>query len=157
MQATLATHAQKLGLSISIEAGGALCGAGSGNSSAASALRLVGGFLGAGGRFAFYALESVFSRTHAGCPAQPLNHTVAELADYASVISAALPSARLFLCVGEVDDFGVRRGGLDGGGHFFHNRYDALPHYAVADPAGTTWPASVPGYTLDLRRAEISG
>lgn len=121
MQATLAAQTKQLGLHVSIEAGGALCGEGSGATAAAAALKNVAIFLDTGGALAFWALESIFSRTHRGCAAQPLNTTVAELAAYAGAVAAALPATQLFL-------------------------YDALPHYSV----GSAWPPNLPGYGLEL-------
>ena len=64
-QANLARATSKSGLGVSIESGGAFCGAGSGALRGTSALKQLAPFFAAGGRFRFFALESVFSRTYA--------------------------------------------------------------------------------------------
>lgn len=116
----LGQRSAALGLQLSLEAGGALCGAGSGKKSAAGVAKKLAPFLAAGGQLAFYGLESVFSRTHQGCPTQALNTTIQQLAEYAAVSAAALPSTKFFL-------------------------YDALPHFKVGD-----FPANDAQYDLDL-------
>ena len=96
------------GIELSIEGGGALCGHGSGATMAAAALRAFAPFVAAGGTVSHWLLESVYSRTSAGCRSQPQATTTAELADYAAAIQA---------------------GGL---GHPAFFLYDALPHYKVS-------------------------
>lgn len=94
--------------------------AGSGAASGATVLKKLKPFLDAGGKLAYYAFESVFSRTFHGCPSQSLNTTVLELADYAAVSAAGLPNTKFFL-------------------------YDALPHFKVA-----SFPANDRHYNMDL-------
>jgi len=115
------------GLSLSVEGGGALCGEGAGAKQAAAALKEFAPFIAAGGALTHWLLESVYSRTQAGCRAQSLLDTSAELAAFAAGISAgglarANQSLAIFL-------------------------YDALPHYAVGD----AWPPNAPShYDLEL-------
>jgi len=120
-QASLAHHALQLNLSVSVEAGGAMCGAGSGG---ALGHKLVSNVLTAmlaqGVTLSTLLIESVFSRTHAGCPAQAHGVTIAEVTDFVAVIAAAAPATRFFL-------------------------YDALPHFSVG-----AWPANLPAYGLEL-------
>lgn len=124
-QEAFARATARLGLRVSVESGGALCGAGAGAALAAANARKLSHFLGAGGRFAFVALESVFSRTRAACRGQSVANTAKELAAYAATLSADLhPAAAPPL--------------------FF--LYDALPHMAV----GAKWPANIPRYDLEL-------
>lgn len=107
-QANLARATAKSGLGVSIESGGAFCGAGSGALRGASVLKQLAPFFAAGGRFEFFALESVFSRTYAGCKQQPQTATATEVADFAATIA---------------------KGIVEGSGSppkFF--LYDALPH-----------------------------
>lgn len=113
-------RSSELGLQISLEAGGSLCGAGQGATRGAAVVKKLKPFLEAGGKLAYYGLESVFSRTARECPSQPLNATVIELADYAAVSATELPGTKFFL-------------------------YDALPHFRVAG-----FPANDAGYDLDL-------
>jgi hypothetical protein len=119
-RALFGSRSAELGLQISLEAGGSLCGTGSGAASAATVVKKLKPFLDAGGKLAYYGLESVFSRTHRGCPSQSLNNTVLELAEYAAVSAAGLPDTKFFL-------------------------YDALPHFKVGG-----FPANDPQYDMDL-------
>ena len=89
-QANLARATAAKGLGVSIESGGAVCGAGSGALHGARALQALAPFLAAGGRFEFFALESMFSRTHAGCKQQSQNTTATEIAEFAAKISVGL-------------------------------------------------------------------
>lgn len=122
MLATLATQANATGIRLSIEAGGAMCGNGSGVRAAENVLKSsLSAFIGHGGSLALFALESVFSRTHGSCPKQSVAETSEELASFAGVMAAALPGTKFYL-------------------------YDALPHYSV----GIDWPANIAGYGLEL-------
>lgn len=113
-QATLA-RGNRGGLQVSIEAGGEMCGPGRGAQAAVGVLSNIEAYLAAGGTLSFVALESIFSRTHAGCPAQDHAATAAEAAAFAAALGRKLgPSTAFFL-------------------------YDALPHYSVG-----SWPANVP-------------
>jgi hypothetical protein len=113
--------AAALRLPLSLEAGGALCGAGAGAARGAVAAALLRPLVAAGAAVNFVLVESVFSRTHAGCPAQSVAATAAEAAAFAAAAAAAAPRARLFL-------------------------YDALPHFAVS----AAYPANLPEYGLEL-------
>ena len=115
------TAAAALGLPLSLEAGGALCGAGAGAQRGAMVAALLQPLVAAGAALDFVLVESVFSRTHATCPAQSVSATAAEAAAFAAAAAAAAPRARFFL-------------------------YDALPHFAV----GAAWPANLPQYGLEL-------
>jgi hypothetical protein len=110
-QTNLARATATKGLGVSIESGGAVCGAGSGALHGAATLRLLSPFLAAGGHFEFFALESMFSRTHAGCKQQSQNATAQEIADFAATISAGL--------TGSLPKFFL---------------YDALPHVSKFVP-----------------------
>jgi hypothetical protein len=125
-QATLARVSQSIGLPISVEAGGAMCGEGSGVSAAQSLVdKKLHSFLAAGGKLSHLMLESVFSRTTAACGANQTHaQTAAELAGYAATLKAALGSGTVYYL------------------------YDALPHYAV----GSEWPANTfaAHYNLEL-------
>jgi hypothetical protein len=120
-QTNFARATNKLGLGVSIEAGGALCGAQSGTKRAAATLKLLNPFLGAGGKFALVALESIFSRTYAGCKSQLQAHTANEIADFAAGLTKGFKQQPMFFL------------------------YDALPHMSVG-----TWPRNAPNYDLDL-------
>jgi hypothetical protein len=104
-----------------LEAGGALCGSGSGKKTAEAVLKNINTFLTKGGRLSFLALESIFSRTHAGCKGQTVDQTATEVAGFAAGLATKLFGAKFFL-------------------------YDALPHYNV-----DKWPANQPQYKLDLK------
>lgn len=108
-QTAFATAARALNLSISIEGGGAMCGTGSGATMGALHIKITEAFEAAGGTFTFWALESVFSRTHAGCSNQSQTRTAIELAHYAHALSVGLAQKTPPL--------------------FF--LYDALPHFSV--------------------------
>ena len=96
-QARLARVSKSIGLPISIEAGGALCGAGSGAVAAQHQLQNnLHDFLQAGGTLSHVMLESVFSRTTAACglgptPNQTHAQTAAELAGYAATLKKEVP------------------------------------------------------------------
>jgi len=121
-QQKLAELLNGLGLELSVEAAETgFCGAGTGESWAASDLDGFASFLAAGGKIRFWEITSSFSRTHRACPTQPLSTTISEAAKYAAAIQKSLPDAKLFL-------------------------YDALPHYDV----GEDWPANEAGYGLEL-------
>jgi len=109
-RSALGAGARALGLGLSIEMGGALCGAGAGAARGAQFAALARPLAAAGAALDFVLVESVFSRTRAACPAQSLHATAAEAADFAAAAAAAAPAARLFL-------------------------YDALPHFAVGAAA----------------------
>ena len=129
-QARLARVSKSIGLPISIEAGGALCGAGSGALAAQHQLQNnLHDFLQAGGTLSHVMLESVFSRTTAACglgpnPNQTHAQTAAELAGYAAALKKGLGADTIFFL------------------------YDAIPHYAV----GSEWPANTfaAHYELEL-------
>lgn len=124
-QANFAHATIQLGLGVSIESGGALCGVGSGAKNAASTLKRVNPFLSAGGHFQLVALESIFSRTFGGCKSQAQKVTADEIAGYAATWAAGQakhhPEPPIFFL------------------------YDALPHMTVGK-----WPRNVPQYDLDL-------
>jgi hypothetical protein len=122
-QQQLATATQTGGLSVSLEAGGALCGSGSGKEKATQILKSLDPFLSKGGKLAYFALESIFSRTWAGCKTQSQDVTAEELAQLAKVVASALTGTKLFL-------------------------YDALPHFSV----GNDFPCNDPfeKYGLEL-------
>jgi hypothetical protein len=131
-QSNYARAANALNLRLSIETGGAFCGAGSGATAAQNALRKLAPFLEAGGHFSYVALESCFSRTHAGCKAQSQQATAEEVAAFAKTLAEGLQQPlipKFFL-------------------------YDALPHMTVdkssSSPGGGKWPRNVPSYDLDL-------
>ena len=135
-QSNYARAANALNLRLSIETGGAFCGAGSGATAGQNALRKLAPFLEAGGQFSYVALESCFSRTHAGCKAQSQQATAEEVAAFAKTLAEGLqqqglqqPLPKFFL-------------------------YDALPHMTVdkssSSPGGGKWPRNVPSYDLDL-------
>jgi hypothetical protein len=129
-QSNYARAAKKLNLKLSIETGGAFCGAGSGAKHGQATLKSLGPFLEAGGHFSYLALESCFSRTHAGCKAQTQQATANEVAAFAATLAGGLgqPPPNFFL-------------------------YDALPHMTVDKPAasgGGKWPRNIPNYDLDL-------
>ncbi len=135
-QQTLASASTAAGVAISIEGGGALCGPGSGNKAAQAVLKQFAPFLSAGGTIQQWLLESVFSRTHAGCPGQPQSVTIRETAQYAAKIAS-----------------GIRPSGNAAAATTFF-LYDALPHYSVDASAsgGKVWPANTVGvkYGLEL-------
>lgn len=107
---------------LSMEAGGAMCGSGSGKTNGRATLKTIAPYLTAHGTISTLLIESIFSRTHAGCPRQPVTTTAVEVAQFTATLATALgPSCQFFL-------------------------YDALPHYAV----GSQWPANVPVYGLEL-------
>jgi len=116
----LAKTARDMGVELSMEAGGALCGSGSGAQNAEAVLNGLESFIDADGTFKYIALESVFSRTHASCKEQNHSTTAEELAAYASVMATGFPRAKFYL-------------------------YDALPHYRAGN-----FPANIPAYDLDL-------
>jgi len=120
-RAALGAGAAALSLPLSLEAGGAFCGAGAGARHGAAVAALLRPLVAAGAAVDFLLVESVFSRTRAACPAQAVAATAAEAAAFAAAAAAAAPRARLFL-------------------------YDALPHFRV----GAAWPANVPSYGLEL-------
>jgi hypothetical protein len=129
-QSNLARATSKLGITVSVEAGGAMCG---GDSGAAAGKRLVTcltPFFAAGGSLSFLAQESIFSRTHAGCKTQSQAETATEVAAFSSAIKTGLTAAGASVPA------------------FF--LYDALPHMTVGK-----WPANVPTYGMDL--GEILG
>jgi hypothetical protein len=108
---TLARVSRSIGLPISIEGGGALCGAGKGAITAQHTLtNTLGPFLKAGGKLSHFMLESIFSRTIAACGANQTHaETAAEVAAFASTLKDTL------------------------GGNTAFYLYDALPHYRVGD------------------------
>lgn len=116
-QKTLAEVAKAQNFTISMEAGGAMCGGGTGASAAKKLLSDCQPFFEAGGTVAQLMIESVFSRTYAGCPEQSHNETATQIAEFAAALNAA------------------RIGGDDDASFFL---YDALPHYRV----GPEWPAN---------------
>eukprot|EP01048_Picozoa_sp_COSAG05_P013117 COSAG05_NODE_1366_length_5062_cov_15.988762_3_plen_389_part_00 len=124
-QQNFARATQKLGLRVSIESGGALC-SGSGSERGAAAVQNIEPFLSAGGRLAFVALESIFSRTQAGCREQPVAETARQAAAFAQSWTQGLTAAgqltppELFL-------------------------YDTPAHMTVGQ-----WPPNTPTYHLDL-------
>jgi len=124
-QNTFALNTQSLGVGVSIETGGALCGKGSGAERARSVVAGLRIFLDAGGSFRLVALESIFSRTHASCASQSQEQTASEIAAFAA---------------------GLLSGGLGGsrGAPSFY-LYDALPHMTVG-----AFPRNDPKYDLDL-------
>ena len=89
-QTSFARATAQLGLGVRIESGGALCGEGSGEQHAASALKGVDAYLRAGGTLRLVPLESIFSRTFADCRSQPRNATAEELGSFAAAWSAGL-------------------------------------------------------------------
>lgn len=111
---TFANNVQQLKLQISIEGGGYMCRP-SGATMANTILKKLQPFFQAGGTIHFWLIESVFSRTRAGCANYTLKDTVREVSAYAGVIASKLPSTKLYL-------------------------YDALPHYSV----GKEWPPNEP-------------
>ena len=114
---TLARVSRSIGLPISIEGGGAMCGAGKGASSAKHTLATtLGPFLAAGGKLSHFMLESIYSRTFAACSNQTHAETAQEIAAFASGLKATLGSGTAFYL------------------------YDAMPHYSV----GAKWPANTP-------------
>ena len=70
-----ATTAAGGNLSLSVEGGGALCGKGSGAAAAARGIAAFAPFTAAGGVLTHWLLESIYSRTHAGCKGQSLADT----------------------------------------------------------------------------------
>ena len=99
-------------------------------------------FLEAGGRFAFVALESCFSRTHAGCKSQPQHATAVEVAGFAATLAGGLGGAP-----GPGPGPGQPPLPEEKPPKFF--LYDALPHMTVDKPAaagGGKWPRNVPSY-----------
>ena len=130
-QSNYATAANNLNLKLSMEAGGSFCGAGSGAKHGQATLNMLAPFLKAGGRFSFVALESCFSRTHAGCKAQSQQDTADEVAAFAATLSQGMPEAPKFFL------------------------YDALPHMTVdkaAASGGGKWPrnSASSAYDMDL-------
>ena len=125
-QRGLAASSRRAGFQVSVEGGGALCGVGTGEASARQHLAALEPFTADGGLLSRWLLESVFSRTAAGCPHQSEAVTAGELAAYAATVAAGLhPSPP----------------------HFW--LYDALPHYAV----GRAWPKNADAgavYTMEL-------
>lgn len=129
-QGRLAKAAARFGFGISIEAGGSMCGPpGTGATAARKLLGMVQPFLDAGGGYGHVLLESIFSRTYAGCENQTHAATAANTAEFAAGLQAG------------------RMGGSTGATPLFF-LYDALPHYAV----GTKWPANTASarYGLEL-------
>ena len=127
--AAVVAGAKELKLDLSIEAGGPLCGIGSGNTTARHWFSGAGkAFVAAGGGalLRLWGLESVFSRTKRACPDQAVEDTVRELADYADVVARTLGHAvSLYL-------------------------YDCIAHFTVGQ-----WPANWPmprntTYDMDL-------
>jgi hypothetical protein len=122
--ATLGSASTSIGLRISIEGGGAMCGNGSGVERGTRDARVFEPFFAAGGRLSHWLLESVYSRSRAGCPSQSHATTTTELASYAATVHAAIrrdAPVEMYL-------------------------YEALPHFRV----GAAWPANVPSYGLEL-------
>lgn len=124
-----ALQTRSLGLNLSLEDGGALCGAGSGVTRGNSVIAMLKPVIANGGTLAFLLLESIFSRTSVTCPTQTLNTTATEIAEFAATVGTGVSpqTVRFFL-------------------------YDALPHYSVRDVngGGVVWPANLPSYGLDL-------
>lgn len=112
-RAQLGALSHSLGLSLSLEAGGAMCGAGSGAGIGEKVAAYLSPVLASGGDVAFVLIESVFSRTVASCPHQAHAETIAQVADFAAAVAVATPRSRFYL-------------------------YDALPHYSVGP-----WPANL--------------
>ena len=114
----LVAGANKLGLKLSLEAGGALCGVGSGNTTAQHWFKGAGkDFMEAGGGklLTLWGMESVFSKTKRKCPDQTVEETASELASYAGVVQQILGyDVQLYL-------------------------YDCIAHYIVEE-----WPANWP-------------
>eukprot|EP01043_Picozoa_sp_COSAG02_P019318 COSAG02_NODE_925_length_15858_cov_4.267276_11_plen_375_part_00 len=121
---TLARVSRSIGLPISIEGGGALCGAGTGVSTAERTLtKTLGPFLTAGGTVSHFMLESIFSRTTAACRNQTHAETAEQVAAFAGRLKSTLGNETAFYL------------------------YDALPHYRVGDK----WPANKPShYDMEL-------
>jgi hypothetical protein len=122
--ATLGSVSASIGLHISIEGGGAMCGNGSGVEAGTRDVQVFQPFFAAGGRLSQWLLESVYSRTQASCPSQSHATTTSELAGYAATVHAAISRdapVEMYL-------------------------YDALPHFRV----GAAWPANAPSYGLEL-------
>jgi hypothetical protein len=123
-QQLLARATTQLGLQLSVEAGGTMCGAGSGMHTAQAVHSKITPFLSAGGTIQFLLLESIFSRTTAGCANQSHSDTAAQVAQFAAGLKEVLgPTVTFFL-------------------------YDALPHFAV----GAEWPPNTASahYQLEL-------
>lgn len=121
-QQTLAAAAKTEKFNVSIEAGGAFCGPGSGTSVAQGTIHNLQSFLEAGGVVSDLLIESVFSRTRGKCPKQTVSATAMQIAQFAATLKPALgKECRFWL-------------------------YDALPHYNV----GKEWPANIPHYNLEL-------
>jgi hypothetical protein len=128
-QSNYARAAKKLNLKLSIETGGAFCGVGSGAKHGQATLKMLAPFLAAGGHFSYLALESCFSRTHAGCKTQTQQVTANEVTAFAAALARGFG--------GQPPKFFL---------------YDALPHMTVdkAAPGGGKWPRNNPNYDLDL-------
>jgi hypothetical protein len=107
LQLRLAVGVRKLGLQVSIGAGGALCqnGASPGETGARfafSMLEAIKPYLKAGGTFSAWGIFGAMSRTHSQCPAQDAAVTILEVAAYATAISEFAPTSKLYL----YDDLG---------------------------------------------------
>lgn len=123
-QQLLAAASNRLNMTISVEAGGSMCGDGSGATAAENYIANVySPFLTAGGKIKFLLLESVFSRTAAGCKNQTHAQTAVEVAQFAAKLKAGLGETTVFFL------------------------YDALPHFAVGD----AWPPNTGhAYQMEL-------
>ena len=89
-------------------------------------MKRIAPFLSAGGRLAFVALESIFSRTRVECSLQTVNETARQAALFAQGWAQGLDAAGQ----GEPPEFFL---------------YDTPAHMTVG-----TWPPNVPKYELDL-------